>query len=176
MVTFKRVTVFCGSNAGVRPAYAQAAVAMGQALVDRGIELVFGGGKIGLMGIIADAVLQGGGKVIGVMPRALAQREIAHLGLTELRLVDSMHERKAVMAQLSQAFIALPGGMGTYEEFFEAVTWSQLGLHRKACGLLDVDGFYSPLANFIDRSGGRGFHSPRASEHRGDGQRPNTVA
>jgi uncharacterized protein (TIGR00730 family) len=133
---------------------------MGTLLANRGITLVYGGGNVGLMGIVADATLAAGGEVIGVIPSVLADREIAHPGLSDLRIVDSMHTRKAMMAELADAFIALPGGVGTFEEFFEAVTWTQLGLHRKACGLLDVDGFYTPLIDFIDRAVIEGFIKP----------------
>jgi len=137
---------------------------MGRLLAERGIGLVYGGGDVGLMGVVADAALAAGGEVIGVIPRALADKEIAHDGLTELYVVDSMHTRKAMMADLSDGFVAMPGGVGTFEEFFEAVTWTQLGLHQKACGLLNVDGFYSPLEAFIDRAVAEGFIRPA---HRG---------
>ncbi len=130
---------------------------MGALLARRGIGLVYGGGNVGLMGVIADAVMASGGEVIGVIPQSLASREIAHAGITELRVVDSMHARKAMMAELSDGFVAMPGGVGTFEEFFEAVTWTQLGLHRKPCGLLNVDGFYTPLALFIDQAVTEGF-------------------
>ena len=156
----KRVCVFCGSATGNQPVYREAAEAMGSLLAKRGIGLVYGGGHVGLMGVIADAVLAGGGEAIGVIPQALADREIAHGGLTELRIVDSMHTRKAMMADLSDAFIAMPGGVGTFEEFFEVVTWTQLGLHRKPCGLLNVGGFYTPLAAFIDQAVTEGFIRP----------------
>jgi uncharacterized protein (TIGR00730 family) len=142
---------------GVRPVYAGAARQMGTLLARKGIALVYGGGNVGLMGVLADAALAAGGEVIGVIPSVLADREIAHQGLSDLRIVDSMHTRKAMMAELADAFVALPGGVGTFEEFFEAVTWTQLGLHRKACGLLDVNGFYSPLVAFIDRAVDEGF-------------------
>ena len=135
----KRICVFCGSSVGVKPVYAEAARDMGRLIASRGIGLVYGGGNVGLMGVIADAALEAGGEVIGVIPHALADREIAHAGLTNLHVVDSMHTRKAMMAELADAFVAMPGGVGTFEEFFEAVTWTQLGLHRKACGLLNVD-------------------------------------
>jgi uncharacterized protein (TIGR00730 family) len=148
--TMQNVCVFCGSSAGARPVYAEAARAMGRLLASRGLGLVYGGGAVGLMGVVADAALEAGGTVIGVIPQALADREIAHRGLTELHVVRSMHERKAMMAGLSDAFVAMPGGFGTYEEFFEAVTWTQLGVHRKPCGLLNVDGFYDALIQFID--------------------------
>lgn len=160
----KRVCVFCGSSHGVRPAYTEAARRMGTLVAGRGITLVYGGGNVGLMGELADAALGAGGEVIGVIPRSLADREVAHLGLTDLRIVSSMHERKAMMAELSDAFIAMPGGMGTYEELFEVITWSQLGLHKKACGLLDVEGFYAPLVAFVDRAVSEGFIKPA---HRG---------
>ena len=153
----KRVCVFCGSSVGVKSAYAEAAREMGRLIASRGIGLVYGGGNVGLMGVIGDAALEAGGEVIGVIPRALSDREIAHTGLTELHIVDSMHARKAMMAELSDAFIAMPGGVGTFEEFFEAVTWTQLGLHRKPCGLLNVDGFYTPLMQFINQAVADGF-------------------
>ena len=156
----KRLCVFCGSSVGANPAYSEAATTLGTLLATRGIGLVYGGGNVGLMGVIADAALAAGGEVIGVIPRALADREIAHTGCTELRVVDSMHTRKAMMADLSDAFLAMPGGVGTFEEFFEAITWTQLGLHRKPCGLLNVAGFYSPLAVFIDQAVSEGFIKP----------------
>jgi uncharacterized protein (TIGR00730 family) len=156
----RRVCVFCGSSVGVQPAYAEAAEAMGALLARRRVGVVYGGGNVGLMGVLANATLAAGGDVIGVIPRALADREIAHAGLTELHVVDSMHTRKAMMAELSDAFIAMPGGVGTFEEFFEAVTWTQLGLHRKPCGLLNVNAFYSPLAAFIDLAVSEGFIKP----------------
>jgi uncharacterized protein (TIGR00730 family) len=156
----KRVCVFCGSSVGGNPEYEHAAREMGKVLAYRDIGLVYGGGNVGLMGVIADAVLDAGGEVIGVIPHALNEREIAHTGVTDLRVVDSMHERKAMMAQLSDAFIAMPGGVGTFEEFFEVVTWTQLGLHRKPCGLLNVADFYTPLVDFIDRTVIEGFIRP----------------
>lgn len=156
----KRVCVYCGSSVGNQPIYREMAEAMGALLARRGIGLVYGGGNVGLMGVIADAALAGGGEVIGVIPRSLADREIAHGGVTDLRVVDSMHTRKALMAELSDAFIAMPGGVGTFEEFFEAVTWTQLGVHRKPCGLLNVGGFYAPLAAFIDQAVTEGFIKP----------------
>lgn len=156
----KRLCVFCGSSTGVNPAYAQAATAMGTLLASRGIGLVYGGGNVGLMGMVADAALAAGGEVIGVIPQALADREVAHHGVTDLRVVDSMHTRKAMMADLADGFIAMPGGVGTFEEFFEAVTWTQLGVHRKPCGLLNVAGFYTPLAVFIDQAVSEGFIKP----------------
>ncbi len=156
----RRVCVFCGSSTGNKAIYREAAEALGNLLAVRSIGLVYGGGNVGLMGVIADAVLAGGGEVIGVIPRALADREIAHTGVTDLRVVDSMHTRKAMMADLSDAFVAMPGGVGTFEEFFEAVTWTQLGVHRKPCGLLNTAGFYTPLAAFIDQAVTEGFIKP----------------
>jgi uncharacterized protein (TIGR00730 family) len=143
--------VFCGSSVGSKPAYIGAAIALGKTLAENGIRLVYGGGRVGLMGAIADAALNGGGEVIGVIPEHLVAREVAHPGLTDLRIVPSMHERKALMAELSEGFVALPGGLGTLEEFFEVWTWGQLGLHRKPYGLLNVNGFYDPLVQFIDQ-------------------------
>jgi uncharacterized protein (TIGR00730 family) len=153
----RRLCVFCGSRSGTRPIYQQAAQTVGRLLCRRGIELVYGGGRVGLMGTVADACLNAGGRVIGVIPRALADQEIAHTGLTDLRIVSSMHERKALMADLSDAFMALPGGFGTWEEFFEVLTWSQLGIQRKACGVLNVDGYYAPLLDMADRAVSEGF-------------------
>jgi len=148
----KRICIFTGSSPGARPDYAAAAQAMARELVASNLELVYGGGKVGLMGVLADAVLAAGGKAIGVIPEALVQREIAHPGLTELLVVNSMHERKAMMSELSDAFVALPGGLGTLEELFEVLTWAQLGLHAKPCGLLNVAGYYDPLLKFLDRT------------------------
>ena len=156
----KRVCVFCGSSIGNKPAYADFAIALGQVLAAKKIGLVYGGGNVGLMGVIADAAIAAGGEVIGVIPQALKDREIAHTGVRDLRVVDSMHTRKAMMAELSDAFIAMPGGVGTFEEFFEAITWTQLGLHRKPCGLLNVGGFYTPLVAFIDQAVSEGFIKP----------------
>ena len=144
------VCVFCGSNPGARLAYAEAARALGRTLVERGLRLVYGGAAVGLMGTLADAALAAGGTVVGVIPGTLVEREIAHAGLTEIRVVQSMHERKSVMAELSDAFIALPGGAGTLEELFEVWTWSQLGLHRKPVGLLNVEGYFDSLIAFLD--------------------------
>jgi len=144
-----RLCIFCGSSIGVNPAFAAAARALGAALAARRIGLVYGGGNVGLMGILADATLESGGDVTGVIPHALVAREIAHRGLTHLHVVNSMHERKAMMAELADGFIALPGGFGTLEEFCEAVTWTQLGVHAKPCGLLNVDGFYDALLAFL---------------------------
>ena len=159
----QRICVFCGSSAGGRPEYAAAARAMGVALARRGIGLVYGAGNIGLMGILADAALEAGGEVIGVIPEALVAREVAHAGLTEMRVVQSMHERKALMADLSEAFIAMPGGFGTFEEFCEVLTWSQLSIHTKPCGLLNVAGYYDPLLALFDHAVLEKFLRP---EHR----------
>src|SRR5262245_4044044 len=137
----RNVCVFCGSSCGTKPVYSRAAQQIGQLLSQRKIGLVYGGGNVGLMGQIADACLNEGGRVVGVMPKALVEKEIAHRGLTKLHVVESMHERKALMADLADAFIALPGGYGTWDEFCEVLTWSQLGLHRKACALLNVNGY-----------------------------------
>jgi uncharacterized protein (TIGR00730 family) len=161
----RRLCVFCGSSSGLRPEYQTAAETLGRALSDRGIGLVYGGAHVGLMGAVADAVLRGGGggEVIGVIPRALVEREIAHRGLTELRVVGSMHERKAVMADLADGFVALPGGAGTLEELFEVWTWAQLGLHRKPCGLLNVNGYFDALGAFLDHASAEQF---LRAEHR----------
>ena len=163
MTSLRRVCVFCGSKHGVRPEYTEAARAMGGALAASGIDLVYGGGRVGLMGEVADAVLEAGGEVIGVIPEALAAREVAHAGLRDLRVVASMHERKALMAELSDAFVALPGGFGTFEEFCEVLTWAQLGLHRKPCGVLNVEGYYDSLLSLFDHAAAERFLHP---EHR----------
>ena len=154
---FRRLCVFCGSNTGNRPAYRDAAEQLGLLLVERGIELVYGGGNIGLMGVLADTVLARGGRAIGVIPESLMAKEVGHTGLTELRIVNSMHERKALMSDLSDGFIALPGGFGTLEEFCEVVTWSQLGLQSKPCGLLNVENYYAPLLELFDHAVREGF-------------------
>lgn len=153
----KRLCVFCGANSGHDPRYMKAAAALGRSIAQAGLGLVYGGASIGLMGAVADAALAEGGEVIGVIPQTLVAREVAHHGLSDLRVVTSMHERKALMADLSDGFIALPGGVGTLEELFEVWTWSHLGLHRKPCGLLDVAGFYSGLGRFIDHVQQEGF-------------------
>jgi uncharacterized protein (TIGR00730 family) len=153
----RRVCVFCGSSTGNRPSYTAAAAALGQELVRRGIGLVYGGGNIGLMGVVADTVLADGGEVHGVIPDALMAKELGHGDVTELYVVDTMHERKALMAELSDAFVALPGGYGTLEEFAEVLTWTQLGVHDKPCGLLDVDGFFGDLVALFDRMVADGF-------------------
>jgi uncharacterized protein (TIGR00730 family) len=148
----KHICVFCGSNQGAKPGYKAAAQALGQALVKRGLGLVYGGSQVGLMGTIADAVLAAGGTAIGVIPQVLVDKELAHQGLTQLHIVGSMHERKALMADLSDGFIALPGGFGTFEEFCEVLTWAQLGFHQKPCGLLNVEDYYSPLIAMFDHA------------------------
>ena len=157
----RRVCVYAGSNPGSDPAYADAAQALAQLLAERGIGLVYGGGKVGLMGVLADTALAAGGEVIGVMPQALVDREIGHRGLTELRIVGSMHDRKALMADLSDAFVAVPGGIGTLEELIEVYTWSQLGIHEKPCGVLNVRGYYDALATFLDHAVEEGFLRPQ---------------
>jgi uncharacterized protein (TIGR00730 family) len=153
----RRICVFCGSSPGTNDVYREAAQTMGRLLCQRGIELVYGGGNVGLMGAVADACLQDGGRVIGVIPKALQQKELAHTGLSELRIVGSMHERKALMADLADAFIALPGGFGTWDEFCEVLTWAQLGIHRKACAVLNVNGYFDPLLTLADRAVSEGF-------------------
>lgn len=155
-----RLCVFCGSSAGQDPVYIETAHLLGATLARNGIELVYGGASVGLMGAVADAALAHGGHVIGVMPQALVDKEIAHTGLSDLRVVGSMHERKALMAELSDGFIALPGGLGTFEELFEVWTWAQLGYHRKPCSLLNVAGFYDRLTEFLDDVVERGFVKP----------------
>ena len=159
----KSVCVFCGSNYGDNPVYQEMAAVMGRKLAMSGLKLVYGGGKVGLMGVLADAALAAGGKVVGVIPQAIVDMEVAHLGLTELIVVQSMHERKARMADASDVFIALPGGYGTFEEFCEVLTWSQLGFHDKPCGVLNVGGFYDPLLALFDRAVQDRFVRP---EHR----------
>lgn len=156
----KRVCVFCGSSTGTRPIYAEAAAQLGRELVDLGAALVFGGGRVGLMGVLADSVLAAGGEAIGVMPRALVEKEIAHTSLTELHVVDSMHQRKATMADLADAFVLLPGGFGSWEEFCEIVTWLQLGIHRKPCGILNVAGYYDGLLSLANHALAEGFLRP----------------
>ncbi|MEP6538432.1 MAG: TIGR00730 family Rossman fold protein [Bryobacteraceae bacterium] len=156
----KRICVFCGSSLGARPVYAAAARALGSLLAARGIGLVYGGAKVGLMGSLADAAIAAGGKVIGVMPELLVRKEVAHGGLKELHVVKSMHERKAMMADLSDGFIALPGGFGTFEEFCEVLTWAQLGLHSKPCGILNVGGYFDSLLQLFDQSVAEEFLRP----------------
>src|SRR4051812_36123772 len=160
----RRLCVFCGSSSGFRPAYAEHARRLGEEMAARGLGLVFGGGHVGLMGVVADAVLRRGGEVVGVIPQALADKELAHRGLTELRVVSTMHQRKALMADLADGFAALPGGFGTADELFEILTWAQLGLHARPVGLLNVAGFFDPLLAWLDRTVSEGFLRP---EHRG---------
>ena len=156
-----RICVFTGSRHGIRPEYTAAAKQLGRELVARGYGLVYGGGKVGLMTVIADTVLELKGHVTGVIPSSLVSKEVAHLGLSELRVVDSMHARKAVMAELSDGFIAMPGGIGTMEELFEVLSWAQLGLHAKPCALLNVAGYYDPLMQFLDLGVAQDFIKPK---------------
>jgi uncharacterized protein (TIGR00730 family) len=158
--SLRRVCVFCGSSSGARPAYAQAAEKLGRLLAARGIGLVYGGSHLGLMGTVADAARAAGAAVTGVIPQMLVDKEAAHRGLADLRVVASMHERKALMAELADGFIAMPGGFGTLEEFCEMLTWAQLGVHRKPCGLLNVDGFYNPLLELLDHAVRERFLKP----------------
>jgi uncharacterized protein (TIGR00730 family) len=151
------VCVFCGSARGARPSYADAGRRLGGALARAGLGLVYGGGRVGIMGVVADAVLAEGGRAVGVIPQALAAKELAHDGLTELHVVAGMHERKALMAARSAGFLTLPGGIGTYEEFFEILTWGALGLHRKPVGLLNVEGYFDPLIALLDHAVGERF-------------------
>lgn len=153
----KRICVFCGSSAGARPEYAEAARALAAELVGRKLGLVYGGGSVGLMGVLADAALTQGGEVIGVIPKPLASRELAHAGLTEMRVVQSMHERKATMASLVDGFVALPGGLGTFEETLEVLTWAQLGIHRKPVGVLNVNGYFDGLLQMLAHAVSEGF-------------------
>jgi uncharacterized protein (TIGR00730 family) len=157
MREIKAICVYCGSNAGNRPEYADQAKALGRLLAARGIELVYGGGKVGLMGIVADAVLAAGGRAVGVIPRQLVEKEVAHTGLTELHIVETMHQRKTRMFELADAFVALPGGFGTMEEIFEMLTWAQLGLHAYPCAFLNVNGFYAGLKANMDHMVAEGF-------------------
>jgi hypothetical protein len=156
----KRLAIYCGSSLGSDPAFAAAARATGEEMARRGIALVYGGGRLGLMGVVADAVLAGGGEAHGVIPRALIELEVAHRGLTELHIVSTMHERKAKMTELTDAFLALPGGIGTFDELFEAWTWNALGYHAKPFALLDVSGFWDGLLGFLDHATASGFLSP----------------
>lgn len=163
LISMKSICVYCGSNPGKKPVYVTAARRVGQVLARRGIEVVYGGGQVGLMGEVADAALDAGGRVVGVIPEFMALKEIAHMDLSELHVVRSMHARKAKMVKLSDAFIALPGGIGTMEEMFEIWTWGQLGQHRHPVGLLNVDGYYDDLVSFLDKMTEQGFLAP---EHR----------
>lgn len=167
-MTLRSVCVFCGASPGASPVYQEAAVALGRHLAERGLTLVYGGGAVGLMGTVADAALAAGGEVIGIIPQSLQEAEIGHKGLTRLEVVDGMHARKARMAELADAFIALPGGLGTLEELFEVWTWGQLGYHAKPLGLLEVNGFYDPLLTFLDHLVDERFVR---AEHRGMLQR-----
>ena len=156
-MNFGKICVFCGSNSGIDPEYKNAAERMGQLLASSGIELVYGAGNVGLMGVLADAVMSAGGHVTGIIPEALMAKEVGHTGISDLRVVKSMHERKALMSDLSDGFIALPGGFGTFEEFCEVLTWSQLGIQSKPCGLLNVKGYYDPLLQLFDHAVEQGF-------------------
>jgi uncharacterized protein (TIGR00730 family) len=156
----RAVCVFCGSREGARPSYVEAARCIGKILARRGLGVIYGGGRVGLMGAVADAALEEGGEVVGVIPEALLAKEIAHEGLTKLHVVGSMHERKRLMTDLSDGFVTLPGGYGTFEEFLEVLSWAQLGIHAKPCGLLDVDGYYEPLAALFDEAVEEGFVHP----------------
>jgi hypothetical protein len=157
MNIMKRICVFCGSSPGARPEYVQAARQLGAILAQRKIGLVFGGGRVGMMGQLAQAALKNGGDVIGVIPKELHEKKVAYSGLSDLRVVGSMHERKALMAELADGFMALPGGLGTLEEIFEIVTWAQLGMHHKPCGLLNVAGYFTPLLAFLDQVAAQQF-------------------
>jgi uncharacterized protein (TIGR00730 family) len=156
----RAICVFCGSAFGKRQAYTDAAAELGRALASAGIRLIYGGSRVGLMGVLADACLRAGGEVVGVIPLSMVEREIAHLSLTDLRIVGSMHERKALMAELSDGFVALPGGIGTFDELFEILTWRQIGIHNKPGGLLNVDGYFGPLLALADHAVEEGFLRP----------------
>jgi uncharacterized protein (TIGR00730 family) len=160
----KSIAVYCGASSGANPLYADAARDLARALVEHNIGLVYGGGKVGLMGVIADEVLRLGGEATGVIPRALLEREVGHPGLTRMFVVKDMHERKAMMSGLAEGFIAMPGGMGTLEELFEMVTWAQLGIHAKPIGLYNVNGFYDGLVSFVGHLQGEGFVRPQHAE------------
>jgi uncharacterized protein (TIGR00730 family) len=161
MPAIRSICVFCGASSGRDPAYAAAAALTGETLARRGIRLVYGGGRLGLMGAVADAALAAGGAVVGVIPHGLVDRELAHPSLTELRIVDTLHERKAQMAELADAFLALPGGLGTLEELAEVLSWAQLDLHAKPIGLLDVGGYFAALEGFLDHAAAEGFVAER---------------
>lgn len=171
-MSMKRICVFCGSSLGFDSQYALAAAALAEHLVAERIGIVYGGSNVGLMRTVADTALERGGEVIGVIPKALVDKEVAHTGLSDLRLVGSMHERKALMSELADAFIALPGGYGTLDEFCEVLTWSQLGLQSKACGLLNVSGYYDPLLAMFDRAVTEGFLKPENRELVVSGEAP----
>jgi uncharacterized protein (TIGR00730 family) len=155
------ICIFCGSSIGSRPAYAEAARRVGSAFARHGLGLVYGGGRVGLMGVVADTILSSGGQVVGIIPEGLATKEIAHHGVTELHVVGGMHERKALMAQKSSAFLTLPGGIGTFEEFFEVLSWAALGLHRKPLGILNVEGYFDPLLTLLDHATAERFLHPQ---------------
>lgn len=163
-MSLKRVCVYCGANLGNDPAFAKTAKDLGHLLAEKNIELVYGGGKVGLMGVLADAVLENGGHVIGIIPQKLVDKEQAHKGLQDLRIVNDMHERKATMATLADAFIALPGGFGTMEELFEVLTWSQIGYHQKPIVLLDVNDYYKHLKSFVDHAKTTGLIQPQFAD------------
>ena len=171
----RSVCVFCGASIGANPAYREAAVTLGQAIARRGLTLVYGGGAVGLMGIVADAAMAAGGEVVGIIPQSLLDAEVGHKGLTRLEVVDGMHARKARMAELSDAFIALPGGLGTLEELFEVWTWGQLGYHAKPLGLLDVNGFYEKLGGLLDHIVEEGFVRPQHRAMLLLGQQPDAL-
>ena len=156
----KNITVFCGSNSGFRVEYAEAARNLARLFVSENIRLVYGGGNVGLMGIIADEVMNAGGEVVGIIPESLDKQEVGHRGITELRVVGSMHERKALMAEMADGFIAMPGGIGTFEEFFEILTWAQLGFHEKPCAILNIAGYYNGLLALCDNAVAEGFLHP----------------
>jgi hypothetical protein len=169
------ICVYCGSSHGLRNSYRIAAQSMGEGLARGGKRLIYGGGNVGLMGVVADAALAAGGQVIGVIPRPMVEKELAHHGLTELHVVGSMHERKALMGELSQGFIAMPGGIGTLEEFFEIWTWGQLGIHAKPIGLLNIDGFYDPLVRFFEQLVSERFVKPENRDMVLVGEEPATL-
>lgn len=157
MARMESICVFAGSSSGTRPAYANAAEELGRAIAERGWRVVYGGGRVGLMGVLADAALAAGGEVIGVIPEALLRKEVGHQGLTDLRVVQTMHQRKALMSELSDGVVALPGGLGTLEELFEILTWAQLGIHARPCGMLNAGGYYDDLLTFLDQTVSEGF-------------------
>lgn len=164
LTNMKSITVFCGSSSGFRKEYAEAAKELGRNLVAQNIRLVYGGGNVGLMGIIADEVMKNGGEVLGIIPESLDKKEVAHRQITELRVVGSMHERKALMAEFADGFIAMPGGIGTFEEFFEILTWAQLGFHHKPCAILNVANYYDGLLSLCDNAVNEGFLRQKHSE------------
>ncbi|MGE7136427.1 TIGR00730 family Rossman fold protein [Luteibacter sp. NPDC031894] len=175
MREIQSLCVYCGSSSGSHPAYTEAARAFGTRMAQEGITLVYGGGKVGLMGTVADAVIAAGGRAIGVIPRQLVEKEVAHTGLSELQVVETMHQRKTRMYELSDAFVALPGGFGTMDEMFEMLTWAQLGLHSYPCAFLDVRGFYGHLAASMDHMVAEGFVKPEQREHVWVGENVDTL-